>query len=114
MFIYGPVSFVRTAYRECPMETDAGPDGRAHHLKRRVASGELNAGEVVLAHPWLVESMPLAELLICQPSWGDRRCRTFLEHLGLDDAKTLGALTDRQRIAVAVALSTKPRAPSSK
>jgi hypothetical protein len=96
------------------MEAGAGADDRAHHLKRRVASGELDAGEVILAHPWTVESMPLAELLVCQPSWGPTRCRTFLGSLGLDDSKTLGVLTNRQRIAVAVALSTKPLAPSSK
>jgi hypothetical protein len=55
--------------------------------------------------------MPLAELLICQPPWGPTRCRTFLGSLGLDDSKTLGVLTNRQRIAVTVALSTKPRGP---
>lgn len=77
-------------------------------LKRRVAAGEVHAAEVVLAHPWMVESMPLAELLICQRSWGHTRCRTFLKSVGLGESKTLGGLTERQRIAVAVVLSTNP------
>jgi hypothetical protein len=76
-------------------------------VKRRVAAGEFHAAEVVLAHPRMVESMPLAELLICQPSWGTTRSRTFLESVGLTESKTLGDLTERQRVAVAVALSTK-------
>jgi hypothetical protein len=77
-------------------------------LKRRVAAGEVHAADVVLAHPWMVESMPLAELLICQRSWGQTRCRTFLKSVGLGESKTLGCLTERQRIAIAVVLSTNP------
>jgi hypothetical protein len=82
-------------------------------VKRRVAAGEFHAAEVVLVHPWMVESMPLAELLICQPSWGHARCRTFLESVGLDESMTLGGLTERQRVAVAAVLSTKPGRRSS-
>jgi hypothetical protein len=76
-------------------------------LKRRVAAGELHAAEVVLACPWVARSMPVAELLVCQPWWGWKRCRTFLGSVGLDEAKILGGLTERQRVALAVLLSRK-------
>jgi hypothetical protein len=76
-------------------------------LKRRVAAGELPAGEVVLACPWIVRSMSVAELLVCQPWWEWTRCRTFLTSIGLDESKLLGGLTERQRVALAVVLSRK-------
>jgi hypothetical protein len=74
-------------------------------LKRRVAARELDAAEVVLACPWMVESMPLAELLISQSRWGRTRCRTFLKSVALAESKTLGSLTERQRVTLAAVLS---------
>jgi hypothetical protein len=76
-------------------------------VKRRVAAGELSACEVVLACPWMVRSMAVAELLACQPWWGWIRCRTCLESVGLDESKVLGGLTERQRVALAVVISRK-------
>lgn len=112
------------------METGAAVDGHALQpiraleranrvrvaradLKQRVAAGELLAAEVVLACPWMVASMPLAKLLICQPQWGRTRSRTFLKSVGLGESKLVGGLTERQRVAIAVMLSTKSgRQPS--
>src|SRR5215210_2628723 len=38
-------------------------------VKRRIASGELAAGEVILSHRWEIEKMQVAEILISQPQW---------------------------------------------
>ena len=70
-------------------------------LKRRVASGELHAAEVIVDCPWEAESMTLADLLSSQRRWGSTRCRRFLQAVMITEAKTIGALTDRQRREVA-------------
>jgi hypothetical protein len=74
-------------------------------LKRRIADGSLSAAEVILAHRPEVETMPVAEVLTSQPSWGDVRCRKFLTPMRLKESKTIGALTERQRLALAARLS---------
>src|SRR5437588_713246 len=47
-------------------------------LKRRIADGHVSAAEVILLHPWEVESMPVADVLMSQRHWGDMRCRRLL------------------------------------
>lgn len=80
-------------------------------LKRRVATGDVCAAEVVAACPWEAASMTLAELLTSQRRWGAQRCRRFLLTVSLPETKTLGSLTDRQRGELVRALS--PAAASS-
>ena len=46
-------------------------------LKRRVATGEISAGEVIL-DPWEAESMSVSDLLMSQRRWGHQRCRRLL------------------------------------
>ena len=78
-------------------------------LKRRVASGRLTAAEVVLASPWEAESMTISDLLRSQRRWGTTRCRKFLQCIPMSENKTIGSMTERQRMAVAqllTALST--------
>lgn len=75
-------------------------------LKRRVAEGELTASEVVLSSPWEAESMAIADLLMSQRRWGRTRCRRFLAQVPLSETKTIGSLTERQRVAVAAQLGT--------
>jgi hypothetical protein len=70
-------------------------------LKRRIADGHVSAAEVILCHQWEVESMVLAELLTSQRHWGDTRCRRFLTPMRLSESKTIGSMTERQRLAVA-------------
>jgi hypothetical protein len=70
-------------------------------LKRRIADGHVSAAEVILRHQWEVESMVLAELLTSQRQWGDTRCRRFLTPMRLSEGKTIGSMTERQRLAVA-------------
>src|SRR5690242_2231902 len=47
-------------------------------LKRRIAAGEISAGEVILTCPWEADSMSVADLLMSQRRWGHTRCRNFL------------------------------------
>jgi hypothetical protein len=70
-------------------------------LKRRVGDGEMTAAEVVLTTPWEAASMTIFELLGSQHRWGSTRCRKFLAEMGLPETKTVGAMTDRQRRALA-------------
>ena len=86
---------------------------RANHVrsarataKRRIAKGELTAAEVILAHQWEFDTMPITEILISQRQWGRGRCHQFLLRLTLREDKEIGSMTQRQRTAAA-ALRTK-------
>jgi hypothetical protein len=72
-------------------------------LKRRVATGELEAAEVILECPWEAQSMTVADLLTSQRRWGESRCRKLLAQLQMSETKTVGSLTDRQRRTLASA-----------
>ena len=74
-------------------------------LKRRIADGQVSAAEVILLHQWEVASMPVAELLKSQRYWGNERCRRFLTPMRLHENKTIGSMTERQRLALAARLS---------
>ena len=74
-------------------------------LKRRVACGEITAGEVILESPWEAESMTVADLLMSQRRWGITRCRKVLAQIPVSETKTVGTLTDRQRHALALLLA---------
>lgn len=73
-------------------------------LKRRIGAGEITVGEVVLDASWEAASMTVADLLMSQKRWGRTRCKKFLAAIPLSETKTVGALTERQRRAVAQAL----------
>jgi hypothetical protein len=70
-------------------------------LKRRVAVGEVDAAAVILGAPWEAESMSVSDLLTSQRRWGHTRCRKFLQCIPMSENKTIGSMTDRQRLAVA-------------
>jgi hypothetical protein len=74
-------------------------------LKRRIATGEIEAAEIVLLCPREVAGMTITELLLAQRSWGGVRCRRFLRALSLREDKTVGSMTERQRRSVAGLLS---------
>jgi hypothetical protein len=76
-------------------------------LKRRIAAGEMDPAEVVLECPWEAESMSVSELLMSQKRWGRTRCRKFVMSIGLPENKTVGSLTDRQRLTLAALLVSK-------
>ena len=70
-------------------------------LKRRIAEGEISAGDVILESPWEASSMSVADLLMSQRRWGHQRCRKLLAQIPVSETKTVGSLTDRQRGALA-------------
>jgi len=78
-------------------------------LKRRIADGDVSAAATILFHRWEFESMPVADVLTSQRHWGERRCRRFLTPLGVHETKTIGSLTERQRVALAAQLSGAER-----
>jgi hypothetical protein len=76
-------------------------------LKRRIASGEISAAEVILDCPEAALRLTIAELLTAQRRWGTTRCRKFLERNGVSEIKTIGTLTDRQRRLLARQLGAR-------
>ena len=81
-------------------------------IKRRIAEGELSVAEVVLSCPWHAHSMSVSTLLTSQKRWGRTRCRRMLLSIGVSENKPIGALTERQRMALAEALRSKGGPPS--
>jgi len=73
-------------------------------LKRRVATGELDAGRVILECPWEARSMAVADLLMSQRRWGQTRCRKFLAQIPMSETKTIASMTERQRRTLAAML----------
>jgi hypothetical protein len=76
-------------------------------MKRRIAAGELSASEVILTCPWQAYSMSISDLLMSQKRWGRARCRRLLMSIGVVENKTVGTLTERQRLALAAVLTAK-------
>ena len=76
-------------------------------LKREIAAGRQLVIKVVLDLPWEARSMGLAELLCSQRRWGRARSRKLLNSLGLNEAKELCTLTDRQKGILVQALEAK-------
>jgi hypothetical protein len=74
-------------------------------LKRQVAQGELTAAQVVQNCPWEADSMSIADLLMSQHRWGRTRCHRFLGSMRITETKTIGSLTERQRLEMAGRLS---------
>ena len=70
-------------------------------LKRRISDGEITAASVILDCPDEAASMEIADLLSSQRRWGDTRCRKFLQGLRLPETKTIGSMTERQKLEVA-------------
>jgi hypothetical protein len=74
-------------------------------LKRRLRARETAAAEAILGGSRDTDTMTVKELLISQPGWGPSRCSRLLRGMSLSDTKTLGALTERQRVMLASVLS---------
>jgi hypothetical protein len=82
-------------------------------LKRRVATGETTAAEVVLECPGEASSMELSDLLMSQRRWGRARCKRVLLTVGLPENKHIGTLTPRQRRLLAEQLRTRSSSPEN-
>jgi hypothetical protein len=76
-------------------------------MKREIASGELNAADVILSCPWQAHSMEISDLLMSQKRWGRARCRRLLMSIAVPENKAIGTLTERQRMALAAVLTAK-------
>jgi hypothetical protein len=74
-------------------------------LKRRVAAGEVNVGEVIVRCPWEACSMAVGDLLMSQRRWGQTRSRKFLAQIPMSEQKTIGSMTERQRRTLAAMLA---------
>jgi len=76
-------------------------------LKRHVGEGAVSVKEVILECPWEAASMTVAELLLSQRRWGTTRASKFLAQIGMPEAKAIGAMTERQRLALVAALTSR-------
>jgi hypothetical protein len=78
-------------------------------LKRRLRSGELPAAEAILRCAHETDTMTVAEVLVNQRGWGPTRSRRMLRSASLAERKTLGSLTERQRVMLAALLTSTAR-----
>ncbi len=78
-------------------------------LKRRVAVQEVDVADVILQCPWETHSMAVADLLMSQRRWGQTRCRRFLAQIPMSEKKTVGSMTERQRLTLAAMLAAAER-----
>jgi hypothetical protein len=56
--------------------------------------------------------MAVGDVLTSQRQWGDLRCRKFLTRMGMQQNKTIGSMTERQRRAVAAGLRVQDERPA--
>ena len=75
-------------------------------LKRRLRAGEVAAADTILRSSRDTETMTVAELLLSQRGWGPTRSAKMLRSVSLSEKKTLGSLTERQRVMLAAVLSS--------
>lgn len=76
-------------------------------LKRRIATGEVSAAEIILASPPEASSWAVGDLLMSQRRWGTTRCRKLLMRLQIAENRQVGQLTDRQRRELASHLQAR-------
>ncbi len=82
-------------------------------MKRGIASGALDAADVILECPWQAHSMEISDLLMSQKRWGRARCRRLLMSIAVPENKQIGTLTERQRMALAAVLAAKREAATA-
>ena len=66
-------------------------------MKNLIAAGRMSVIEAIDRGSWAIQKMAVIELLLSQRSWGYARCRGLLNAVPLSEAKTVGAMTARQR-----------------
>ena len=76
-------------------------------LKRRLHAGEIAAADTILCSSRDTDTMTVAELLRNQRGWGPTRSAKVLRSVSLSEKKTLGSLTERQRVMLAAVLSSR-------
>ncbi|MGO9882375.1 MAG: hypothetical protein ACLPV4_05105 [Solirubrobacteraceae bacterium] len=78
-------------------------------LKRRLRAGEVAAADAILRSSRDTDTMTVAELLLSQRDWGPTRAAKMMRSVSLSDSKTLGSLTERQRLTLAAVLSSREK-----
>jgi hypothetical protein len=73
-------------------------------LKRQLHGGEVKAAETILRSSHDTDTMTVADLLSSQRGWGPARAAKILRSVSLSERKTLGSLTERQRLTLAALL----------
>ena len=76
-------------------------------LKRQIADGRITAAEVILSPPCAAMSWAIGDLLMSQRRWGATRCRKFLLRNQINENRSIGALTERQRRLLADQLCSR-------
>jgi len=74
-------------------------------LKRQLRGGQVKAAEVILRSSRDTATMTVTDLLSSQLGWGPARSKKILLSVSLSEGKTLGSLTERQRLTLAGVLS---------
>jgi hypothetical protein len=74
-------------------------------LKQRIAHGEVSAAEAILLDQWEIDGMLVADVLTSQRQWGSMRCRRMLLAMRVNERKTIGSMSDRQRRVLAARLT---------
>ena len=74
-------------------------------LKKRVRREEITAAEVILGVPPEAATMEVSILLMSQQRWGRKRSRKLLLSIPMSENKKIGSMTERQRRAIAAALT---------
>ncbi len=77
-------------------------------LKQRVAEGEISVVNVILECPWEAASMTISDLLTSQRRWGIARVRKLLQSIPMSENKTIGSMTERNRITLVSSLEGLP------
>ena len=78
-------------------------------LKRRLRAGEVGAADAILRSSRDTDTMTVTELLLSQRGWGPRRAAKMMRSVSLSESKTLGSLTERQRLTLAAVLSSRQK-----
>jgi hypothetical protein len=76
-------------------------------LKRRLRAGEVMAADTILRSSRDTDTMTITELLLSQRGWGPTRSANMLRSVSLSEKKTLGSLTERQRVMLAAVLTSR-------
>jgi hypothetical protein len=79
--------------------------GARAELKRQLRGGEVIAADTILLSSHDMDTMTVTELLSSQRGWGPIRVAKILRSVSLSERKTLGSLTERQRLMLAAVLS---------
>ncbi len=81
--------------------------GRAR-LKRAMKSGGVDPAKLFLDPPALIQTAKVLDLLLGAPGWGRVRADRAFAHLRISPTKTVGSLSNRQRLALAELLRDRP------